>query len=521
MPLSSLLPPGIAGYEAGRQANQQADEAQLGGLAKLLQLSQTMQNAPLQRQLLEAQIKDAQQKPQDRIDAREQTKQIAMARLAETTSRNMAQIAHNARTAGTAEERLHWTQQIDVLKANERRQAADIAAGRFTYDTGGTIAPFQGAIPTPGTPAPQAAPGLSALLAGRPPEEQAALTKVWGNGPTPSAQPAGVDVGAYDPALKVDQTPALAAPAAPRSVAEQFAPETRASAYGAEGRFPPVGATAATVGLPAASVVAPSVATMPPAIAALPKKLQDKWIAEQAGVDVASPNAQKSVEFWSEVLQKGGSLPPGLARTKEGAALVKEVMKKVSQGETKPVELLASQAEFMGEKAGQRTLGTRTANIEIASQEAAGLSKLALQASEEWNRTGIKTLNDLEKFAQGRTASPELRRFVAANTSFINAYARAINPQGVGTVADKEHAREMLEVGFSKGDYAAAINQLQAEIATAQASPGQVKASMRERFTGSAPAASVQEFATEADAAKAGLKPGTKIKINGRPGTWQ
>lgn len=43
MPLSQLLPPGIAGYEAGRQANQQADEAQLGGLAKLLQIHGVMQ----------------------------------------------------------------------------------------------------------------------------------------------------------------------------------------------------------------------------------------------------------------------------------------------------------------------------------------------------------------------------------------------------------------------------------------------------------------------------------------------
>lgn len=34
-------------------------------------------------------------------------------------------------------------------------------------------------------------------------------------------------------------------------------------------------------------------------------------------------------------------------------------------------------------------------------------------------------------------------------------------------------------------------------------------------------AASAQEFATEADAAKAGLKPGTRVKIGGKTGTWQ
>lgn len=195
----------------------------------------------------------------------------------------------------------------------------------------------------------------------------------------------------------------------------------------------------------------------------------------------------QDTKYWTEVLQKGGSLPPRLATTPGGKALLAKVMKGAARGDVAPVEMLANQAEFMGEKAGQRTLGTRTANIEMAATEAQALSGLALKASEGWKRTGMKSLNDVEKAVQSRTASPELRQFVAANTSFINAYARAINPQGVGTVADKEHAREMLEVGFSKGDYAAAIKQLQAEIGAATASPGTVKESMRERFTGGKP----------------------------------
>jgi hypothetical protein len=83
-------------------------------------------------------------------------------------------------------------------------------------------------------------------------------------------------------------------------------------------------------------------------------------------------------------------------------------------------------------------------------------------------------------------SSPELRAFTASNTSLINAYARAINPQGVGTVADKEHAREMLSTAFSKGDYEAAIDQLMLEIDAARKSPGTVQKEMRDRFTGKA-----------------------------------
>lgn len=43
-----------------------------------------------------------------------------------------------------------------------------------------------------------------------------------------------------------------------------------------------------------------------------------------------------------------------------------------------------------------------------------------------------------------------------------------------------------------------------------------------ESKAGTTPVATgIPEFATEAEAAKAGLKPGTKIKIGGRPGTWK
>lgn len=144
-------------------------------------------------------------------------------------------------------------------------------------------------------------------------------------------------------------------------------------------------------------------------------------------------------------------------------------------------------AEFEGQKSGQRALGTRSANIELAVNEASQFADLALDASGKFDRTGVKSFNDIQKAIQRRTASPELRQFEAANTSFINAYARAVNPNGVATVSDKDHARQMLDTGFAKGDYKAAITQLQKEMAAAQKSPGVVKEKMRELATGEAP----------------------------------
>lgn len=188
-------------------------------------------------------------------------------------------------------------------------------------------------------------------------------------------------------------------------------------------------------------------------------------------------------QYWAGDPSVMQNLGRGAQGAKNIVALRHEIVAVGKEMGKSPKDLAAAQAEFQGMKAGERTLGTRTANIEMAAQEAKSLAGLALDASEKLPRSGLKSLNDVIQAAQSRTASPELRAFVASNTSLINAYARAINPQGVGTVADKEHAREMLSTAFAKGDYRAAVTQLLKEIDAAQKSPRQVKESMREGFT--------------------------------------
>lgn len=149
-----------------------------------------------------------------------------------------------------------------------------------------------------------------------------------------------------------------------------------------------------------------------------------------------------------------------------------------------PEELSAKNAEFFGIKAGERTLGTRQANVDLAVTEALNIIPLALKASDELKRTDIKAVNDLIQFAQSKTASAELRRLAAATNTFINVYARAISPVGVPTINDKEHAREVLDKGFSNGDYKAAVDILVQEMYAARAAPGQVRKDLNEAITG-------------------------------------
>lgn len=201
------------------------------------------------------------------------------------------------------------------------------------------------------------------------------------------------------------------------------------------------------------------------------------------------------------------------------AALQNAVMEEAKAQGITGKDLAGIMAEYAGVTAGQRSLGTRQAQIEMAATVTSQFAPLAITASEAFDRTPFKSLNDIEKAVLSRTASPELRKFNFANTSLINAYARAVNPNGVGTVSDKDHAREILDTGFSKGDYKAAVDQLQMEINAELEAPGRVKADMRKRFTGNAVQTGdvpnpVREFSTEADAIKSGVK--GAVKIGGR-----
>lgn len=216
-------------------------------------------------------------------------------------------------------------------------------------------------------------------------------------------------------------------------------------------------------------------------------RISEKDYNEAKANIVAGDISPENKEFWADIIRKGGSLPPGLARSREGAKLVKEVMKEVPKGGTSAADVIANKAELTGITAGQRTLGTRTAQIEMAVTEAQNMAPLALQASNKVDRTSYPTLNSLLLAAEKGTGDENVVRLGVATNSLINIYARAINPTGVATVSDKDHARELLAAAWSKGQYAAGVDQLMKELAAARKSPAQVRGAMREALTGKNP----------------------------------
>jgi hypothetical protein len=135
--------------------------------------------------------------------------------------------------------------------------------------------------------------------------------------------------------------------------------------------------------------------------------------------------------------------------------------------------------EQAGALAGQRTVGTRAANISLAANEANNMIPIAVAASEAVPRTQYVPVNKAIQMVQTGSSSPELARFVAATNSLVNAYVRAVSPSGVPTDSMREHAYSMLNSAQSHDAYVAVTKIMQDEMKAALTAPGQVQKELR------------------------------------------
>lgn len=149
-------------------------------------------------------------------------------------------------------------------------------------------------------------------------------------------------------------------------------------------------------------------------------------------------------------------------------------------------DIAAKMAEFGGAKAGQRTLGTRTANIETAAAEAAELAPLALDASQKVARSGLLPFGKVQLMFDANTNDPNLREFAMANNALVNAFGQVMSRGGAATVSDKDHARDLLSTAFDQPSYARAVAQLQKEIEAARRAPAKVRKEMSAATSGRA-----------------------------------
>lgn len=182
------------------------------------------------------------------------------------------------------------------------------------------------------------------------------------------------------------------------------------------------------------------------------------------------------------------SVVQNLGRGAQGAQnivrLRNEIARQAQAGGLAGADLAAKNAEYFGTKAGQRTAGTRIANVEMASTEAQSLIPLAREASSAVARSSLLPFGKAQVMFNEQTNDPALRKFAAANNALVNVYSRAISPSGVPTVADKEHAREMISTAMDQRSYNAVLDQMEAEITAARAAPKAVRQAFNSEVTG-------------------------------------
>jgi len=164
-------------------------------------------------------------------------------------------------------------------------------------------------------------------------------------------------------------------------------------------------------------------------------------------------------------------------------AIVDEAAK---QGMT-PEGIAAKIAEFAGTVAGSRTVGQRGANIALAATEAQEMLGIVKETSDKFSRTNFMPWNMVLKAYDTGTGSPEIAAFGASLNALVNVYARAINPTGVPTVSDKEHARAVLNAVQSPQQVDAVMAIIRRELEIAKKAPQTVREATRAAITGGQP----------------------------------
>ncbi|WP_193098029.1 hypothetical protein [Burkholderia sp. Z1] len=195
------------------------------------------------------------------------------------------------------------------------------------------------------------------------------------------------------------------------------------------------------------------------------------------------------LKFLAEQARAGDtSVYQNLGRGAQGAkniiALRREVMRQEREAGGTGADIAAANAGFQGEKAAARTGATRAANIGMAVAEAQKTFPLVREASAALPRTEFPGVNRAMQAAQTGTGDPRVVELGTALNTSVNAYARAISPTGVPTVADKEHARELLSTASTPDQLNAVLSMMEKEMAAARQAPTEVQAQQKARISG-------------------------------------
>lgn len=137
--------------------------------------------------------------------------------------------------------------------------------------------------------------------------------------------------------------------------------------------------------------------------------------------------------------------------------------------------------DAMSGAASSKALATQSAKILTAANEADSMIKIVRTTAAKVDRTQYPTINAIQNAVDKGTGGKEIVKLNTALNALINSYARAINPTGVSTVSDKNHAREIINSNYASGQLNAILDVMQEEMRVAKASPAEASAQLKEQ----------------------------------------
>lgn len=212
-------------------------------------------------------------------------------------------------------------------------------------------------------------------------------------------------------------------------------------------------------------------------------------LTAESAVGVLSP---QSIDLAANLYLNGQGLP-ALGMGKQAANLRSQIMNRasdmsVSAGGATAADaaknIIQNKAETAGNVAGQRAVGTQIANVQIAANEATKMIDIARTYVDKVDPTDYPKVNAVGNYVALNTGDPNVVGLATSLNSLVNTYARAINPKGVATVSDKNHAREIVDKAMAKGQINEAFNVMGKEMGASLASGPEVRANMRTLNTG-------------------------------------
>lgn len=424
---------------------------------------------------------------------RDNTKQIALARIAQQNDK-----LDNDYNIAVAK----------ITDANERRAADDfykrakLALQTEAVNAGGDKLFYETGIrrPSMAMPAvPDAAPTSAMAPAGgtlnlQAPDEASAIAALKAGG-FGTRKPTAMNIeipsapNAAPQAQSSVATPPAGAPqTAPAVAAAPISPVPLTRAQGGLAPDAPMDLRAQGQAAFDAAKAAPKPVTIDDAPAGLSPKKKQEWVLQQTKPSISGGGklTPQALEFTAKQYLSGDrQAVQGFARsTTERVALQNAIVDEAVRRGMSPEAVAAQIADFAGIVAGSRVVGQRAANINLAATEAEEMIPIVKETSDKFARTNFVPWNMALKAYDTQTGSPEITNFGAALNTFVNVYARAVNPTGVPHQADKEHARQVLNSVQSPQQVDGVLGILKREMEIARRAPSVVREATRKSITG-------------------------------------